>query len=57
MQPHKRKRKWPSVEEFWSSMEPKEFKLHCNELADFRKFKAWIRKIMKEVEDQQPFEE
>jgi hypothetical protein len=27
--PHKRRRKWPSIKEFWTSMEPAEFKLSC----------------------------
>ena len=27
--PHKRRRKWPTIEEFWTTMEPKEFKLTC----------------------------
>ena len=41
--PHKRKRKWPSIEEFWTSMELKPFKLYCNEYADYRKFRRWLR--------------
>lgn len=27
--PHKRRRKWPTTEEFWTSTEPKEFKLYA----------------------------
>jgi hypothetical protein len=27
--PHKRRRKWPSIKEFWETTEPQEFKLHC----------------------------
>jgi hypothetical protein len=27
--PHKRRRKMPSIKEFWESMEPKEFKIFC----------------------------
>lgn len=27
--PHKRKRKWPTIEEFWKSTEQQEFKLTC----------------------------
>lgn len=27
--PHKRRRKWPTIKEFWESTEPHEFKLHC----------------------------
>lgn len=29
--PHKRDRKWPSVQEFWESTEPKEFRLSCQD--------------------------
>ena len=29
--PHKRRRKWPSIKEFWESMEPQEFKLTCQD--------------------------
>lgn len=41
---HKRKRKWPSIEEFWASEEPVEFKLCADDQADWRKFKRWLRK-------------
>lgn len=57
MPPHKRRRKWPSVSEFWESMEPKEFRIHCTEHADYRKFKAWIRKVTKESLEKTPFDE
>ena len=43
---HKRKRKWPSVKEFWESTEPCEFKLAADEYADLRRFKRWFKKIM-----------
>jgi len=39
---HKRKRQWPTVDEFWTSTEPKEFKLTADEQADWRKFKRWL---------------
>jgi hypothetical protein len=42
--PHRRSRPWPSVKEFWESTEPKEFKLYCQDQADFRKFRVWLRK-------------
>lgn len=29
--PHKRRKKWPSIEEFWKSTEPKEFRLSCQD--------------------------
>ena len=40
---HKRKRKWPTVEEFWNSEEPFEFKLTADEKSDVRRFKRWFR--------------
>jgi hypothetical protein len=49
--PHKREKKWPSVEEFWSSTDPQEFRLSCQDQADFRKFRVWIRKILAEVSE------
>ena len=39
---HKRKRKWPSIQEFWESSEPQLFKLVCDDYADLRKFKRWF---------------
>jgi hypothetical protein len=44
--PHKRRRKWPSIKEFWTSNEPQEFKLYCQEYADYRKFRIWIRNAL-----------
>ena len=43
--PHKRRHnKWPTVEEFWKSMEPQEFKVYSTDYADWRKFKLWLKK-------------
>ena len=47
--PHKRRTKMPSIEEFWTTMEPKEFKLTCQEHADYRKFRAWLRKMVRDA--------
>lgn len=44
---HKRKRAWPTVEEFWKSTEPIQFKLCADEYADVRRFKRWFRAMMK----------
>jgi hypothetical protein len=43
---HRRSKPWPTVQEFWECTEPKEFKLSCQDQADFRKFRVWIRKIL-----------
>lgn len=40
---HKRKRKWPFVTEFWASTELHEFRFVCDDRADYRKFKRWLR--------------
>ena len=40
---HKRKRKWPYVAEFWSSTDLHEFRFVCDDRADYRKFKRWLR--------------
>ena len=47
---HKRVRKWPSIEEFWASEEPKQFKLMASEAADYRKFRKWLRHHLRKVE-------
>lgn len=47
--PHKRDKKWPTIEEFWTSDEPKEFRLHCSHHADYRKFRVWFKKRLEEV--------
>lgn len=44
---HKRKRAWPSVGEFWELTEPIEFKVACDEFADFRRFRRWFKAAMK----------
>lgn len=49
--PHKRERRWPTVEEFWTSTEPQEFRMSCQDQADFRKFRVWIRKVLAEVSE------
>lgn len=40
----RRKKKWPSIEEFWNCEEPMQFRLMAGEQADWRKFKRWLRK-------------
>ena len=40
---HKRKRAWPTVEEFWNSEEPHEFRLCADEQAQLKKFRYWFR--------------
>lgn len=42
----KRKRKWPSLEEFWNSNDPKPFRLIASDHADWRKFKRWMSKTL-----------
>lgn len=48
--PHKRDKRWPTVEEFWTSTEPIDFRLHCSTLADWIKFRIWIRRTVQEAE-------
>ena len=54
---HKRKRKYPSVEEFWSSLEPVEFKLAADERADLGRFRRWFRSQMALVNTEVSFED
>lgn len=46
---HKRKRKWPTTEEFWASEEPAMFKLCADEYADLPKFKRWFRAQLRTI--------
>ncbi|KRX05264.1 hypothetical protein PPERSA_00565 [Pseudocohnilembus persalinus] len=48
--PKDRKIRYPTVEEFWESNEPFQFRVNCSRYADFRKFQRWI---LKEVEEKQ----
>ena len=40
---HKRKKPRPTVEEFWKSDEPIDWKMKADDYADVRRFKRWIR--------------
>ena len=56
--PHKRRRKYPSIREFWESMEPVEFKIYSGDQADWRKFKVWLKKtVMESVNRKIPFDQ
>jgi hypothetical protein len=41
---HRRKRKWPTLDEFWADEEPKFFRLACDDQAEWRKFRRWMKK-------------
>lgn len=47
---HKRVKKWPSIEEFWNSNEPKEFRLMCSDGADWKKFRRWLRNYLIKID-------
>lgn len=42
--PQSRKRKWPSLEEFWESEEPKPFRFIADDKGEWRKFVRYLRK-------------
>jgi hypothetical protein len=46
----RRVKKWPSTIEFWEIEEPKEFRLLSCEHGDWRKFKAWLRNHLRQLE-------
>jgi hypothetical protein len=48
--PHKRDIRWPTEEEFWNSTEPSYFRLHCSYLADWVKFRIWLRRKIQECD-------
>lgn len=47
---HKRSKKWPTIEEFWASEDPKPFRLLASEAADYRKFRRWLRNHLRMVD-------
>ena len=47
---HKRKRQYPTVDDFWNSEEPAEFKMACDQHADFGKFRRWFKAQLKRGE-------
>lgn len=49
-QAHKRIKKWPTLEEFWFSEEPQQFRVLCSDHADHRKFKRWLTKHLQQIE-------
>lgn len=53
---HKRVKVWPTPEEFWLSDDPVEFKLLCNDLADWRKFRRWLRRHLRMIEENPEFD-
>lgn len=46
---HRRKRKWPSIKEFWESEDPMPFRLIVDDQADILKFKRWFKAQMKKA--------
>lgn len=56
--PHVRKRKYPTVAEFWESTEPQTFKLTADDQSEWRKFKRWLLlEVKKAKERTESFEE
>jgi len=48
---HRRRRKWPTAEEFWASDRLHELRLVCDDQADHRKFRRWLRQKVAEAPD------
>lgn len=49
--PEKRRKKaWPTQDEFWATETPIEFRVLCNDKADWRKFRKWLRRHLRQVE-------
>ena len=51
-----RNKPWPTVQEFWSSDIPTEFRLLANDQADWRKFKRWLMNYLRKIEAQPEFD-
>lgn len=47
---HQRKRKWPTIQEFWESTEPQAFQLAADDQADWRKFRRWLAMQLRKME-------
>ena len=48
---HKRRRRYPTIQEFWEDTNPKEFKLACDDQAEWRKFRRWFRRELQKLAD------
>lgn len=46
----KRKRVWPTQEEFWALETPIEFRVICSERAEWRKFRKWLFRHLRMIE-------
>ena len=46
----KRKRVWPTVEDFWNLETPIKFRVLCNDKADWRKFRKWLTRHLRAIE-------
>lgn len=56
--PYHRKRKYPSVQEFWESTEPMPFRLIADDQSQWRKFRRWLLiEIKKAQERTESYEE
>lgn len=56
--PYLRNKKHPTVQEFWESTEPKEFKLTADDQSEWRKFKRWLLlEVKKASERTESYEE
>ena len=53
---HKRKRRWPTATEFWESTEPQSFRLLACEQADWKKFKKWLLRHLRQIETQPDYD-
>lgn len=52
----KRKRVWPTREEFWALETPIEFRVITNDRSDWRKFRKWLRRHLRKIEQDPDFD-
>jgi len=52
MRRHEKRRvkKWPTVEEFWASEEPRQFRLVAGEYSDWKTFRRWLNRHLRNIE-------
>ena len=53
---YKRLKTWPTIDEFWATEEPKQFRLMASEQSDWRTFKRWLRKHLASIEQNPEFD-
>jgi len=52
----RRARVWPTQEQFWALETPEEFRVMCNDKADYPKFRKWLMRHLRTIEAQPDYD-